>query len=137
MADAKHAEVIEVVATAAPAAPPAAFDDPAVLEAVKRFVGIGVEWPLTVPLRSAVTLGKETIEALVFQKGNFGILKGLGLTVTAEPSLDALMTIASRLCGRPLAVIERLEPDDVEEVVNIARGFFTRCQGGGNRLSAL
>lgn len=113
------------------------IEDPEVLAAVKRFVGIGVEWPVTIALRSPVTFGKETIEALVFQRGTFGVLKGLGLNVTVEPTIDSLMTIAARLCGRSLAVIERLDADDVEEVVNIARGFFARCQGGGNRLSGM
>jgi hypothetical protein len=116
---------------------PANMAEPDLVAATKLFVGIGVEWPRTIPLRAPVTFGKETIEALVFQKGNFGVLKGLGLTAAGQPPLDALMTIASRLCGRPLGVIERLDPDDVEEVVDIARGFFWRCQGVGNKLSEM
>ena len=116
---------------------PASADDPEIIAAAKRFVGVGVEWPVTVPLRVPVTFGKETIEALVFQKGTFGVLKGLDLTASEEPSIDALIVIASRLCGRSLGVIERLDPDDVEEVVKMARGFFARCQGAGNRLSGM
>lgn len=118
-------------------AAPGVLGDPEVIAAVKRFVGVGVEWPVTIALRTPVTFGKETIEALVFQKGNFGVLKGLGLDAAGPTPLDALMMIASRLCGRPLGVIERLDSDDVEEVVNIARGFFMRCQGAGNKLSGM
>lgn len=115
---------------------PAVVEDP-VIAAAKRFVGVGVDWPVTVTLMCPVTFGKETVEALVFQKGNFGVLKGLGLDATTTPPIDALMVIASRLCGRPIAFIERLDPDDVEEVVAMARGFFYRCQGAGNKLSGM
>lgn len=120
------------------AARAAAIENPELMAEVKRYVGIGVEWPVTVALRTPVSFGKnETIEALVFQKGNFGTLKGLGLNITEEPSFDALMMIASRLCGRPLSVIERLDADDVDDVVRMARGFFSRCQGAGNKLSGI
>lgn len=115
----------------------AAVDNPELMAAVKRFVGIGVQWPVTITLRTPIHFGKETIESLVFQKGNFGVLKGLELDATQEPSMDALMVIASRLCGRPLGVIERVDPDDVEEVLAMARGFFARCQGAGNKLSGM
>lgn len=115
-----------------------ALSDPEVVAATKRFVGVGVEWPRRVVLRAPVAFGKdETLDELVFQKGNFGILKGLGLAPDAQPNLDALMVIASRLCGKPIGIIERLDPDDVEEVVDIARGFFLRCQGIGNKLSGM
>lgn len=121
----------------AKATPTDVLEDPEMLAAVKKFVGIGVQWPLTIRLRVPVEFGKEVIDELVFQNGNFGMLKGLGLTAMGEPSLDALMVIASRLCGKPLGVIERLDPDDVDEVVKLARGFFSRCQGAGSKLSGI
>ena len=38
--------------------------------------------------------------------------------------------IASRLCGKPLKVIEMLDSDDGSEVLEIAVSFFARCLGG-------
>jgi hypothetical protein len=111
-------------------------DDPAALAEARRIVG-DRPWPVTIKLSVPVPFGKnETIEELVFQKGNFGVLKGMNIPIDRTPHIDELMTIASRLCGRPLRVIEQLDPDDADEVVAIALGFFARCRGAGKSLSA-
>lgn len=91
-------------------------------------------WPVTVKLRCPVEFGKETIEELVFQKGTFGVLNGLGLRVDETPTFDQLIAIASRLSGKPLKVIANLDPDDCEEVFAVALGFFNRCRGAGRLL---
>ena len=108
-------------------------DDPEALAEAKRILG-DREWPVTVPLGTPIQFGKDTIAELVFQRGNFGVLKGMNIPVDRTPHIDELMTIASRLCGRPLKVIEQLDPDDADEVVAIALGFFGRCRGAGKRL---
>jgi hypothetical protein len=112
----------------------AAGDDPEALAEAKKLLGKR-EWPVTLMLGTPVAFGKETVESLLFQKGNFGILKGLGLSIDRAPNLDELMMIASRLSGRPLKVIELLDPDDADEVIAIALGFFARCRGAGKMLS--
>lgn len=110
-------------------------DDPEALAEAQRIVGAR-QWPVTVKLSVPVPFGKnELIEELVFQKGNFGVLKGLSLPIDRTPNIDELMTIASKLCGRPVKVIEQLDPDDADEVVAIAIGFFARCRGAGKVLS--
>jgi len=105
-------------------------DTAAVIEA-KRMLS---EWPKTIKLSRPVEFGKQLIEELVFQKGTFGILKGLAIPMDRFPTLDELMVIASRLCGQSLKVIELLEPDDASEVADVATLFFSRCRGAGRRL---
>jgi hypothetical protein len=106
-------------------------DDKSAVAEAKRLLG---EWPVTVKLGTPVEFGKETIEELVFQKGNFGILKGMNIPTDRFPNLDELMTIASRLCGKSLKVIEMLDPDDAAAVSDVATLFFARCRGAGRRI---
>ena len=117
-----------------PKASEAASDDPEALTEAKKILGKR-EWPVTIVLGTPVEFGKETIESLEFKKGSFGVLKGLNIGVDRAPSYEELMMIASRLCGRPLKVIESLDPDDADEVMGIALGFFGRCRGAGKMLS--
>jgi hypothetical protein len=94
------------------------------------------EWPVTIKLATPIPFGKnEMIEELVFQKGSFGVLKGMNLSIDRAPTFDELMVIASRLCGRSTKVIEAVDPDDADEVFNIALGFFGRCRGASKTLS--
>lgn len=91
-------------------------------------------WPVTVTLRHPVEFGKnETVMELHFQKGRFEFLKGMPVDET--PTTDQLMVLASRLCGKPLKVIESLDPDDVQEVLAHALGFIARCRGAGRKAS--
>lgn len=116
----------------------AAEADPDAMAEAKRLLASSSEtqqWPMTIKLSVPVSFGKETVESLVFQKGNFGVLKGL--SIDRAPNVDELMLIASRLCGKSLKVIELLDPDDADEVIAIAMGFFGRCRGAGKRLSQL
>lgn len=99
----------------------------------KRILG-DRQWPYTYKLGVPVEFGNETIESLVFQKGFLGVLKGIGAKVDSLPGMDELMLIASRLCGRPLKVIEMLDPGDADEVIAVALGFFGRCRGAGKKL---
>lgn len=86
----------------------------------------GQEWPITVTLRFPIAWGKgPAITELVFQKGRVGFLKGM--RTDAMPDAAQTMLLASRLCGQPVDVIERLDPDDAREVMAIALGFFARC----------
>lgn len=82
-------------------------------------------WPVVVTLRFPVPHGKRSITELVFQKGRVGLLKGM--PTDTMPNADQCMMLASRLCGEPLDVIERLDPDDSAEVMALALGFFARC----------
>jgi hypothetical protein len=109
----------------------AGVDDPTAVDEARRLLDA---WPKTIRLSTPIEFGKETIEELAFQKGNFGILKGLSIPIDRMPNLDELMTIAARLCGRPLKVIELLDPGDASEVADIATIFFSRCRGAGKKL---
>jgi len=107
-------------------------DDAAALAEAKKILGER-QWPVTIKLGVPVQFGKETIESLTFQKGSFGVIKGM--RIDRVPTVDDLMLIASRLSGRALKVIESLDPDDADEVTAIALGFFGRCRGAGKQLS--
>jgi hypothetical protein len=87
------------------------------------------QWPVIVKLRKPVEFGRDTVTSLEFRRGKLGDLKGLN--IDAIPPLDQLLLIASRMCGKPLKVIESLEDEDGAEVIAIALGFFARCLGGG------
>lgn len=89
-------------------------------------------YPYTLKLTVPVKLGDEVIDELTFQRGQLKFLKGI--PVDGTPSADQLMMIASRLCGQPLGVIERLDPDDSGEVIGMALLFFGRSLAiGGMR----
>lgn len=86
-------------------------------------------WPMVVTLKHPVQFGSELVTALEFRRGRLGDFKGMKLGEL--PSSDQLMLIASRLCGRPLKVIELLVDEDAEEVMGAAFAFFARCLPGG------
>ncbi|MES2170558.1 MAG: hypothetical protein V4479_07530 [Actinomycetota bacterium] len=106
-------------------------DSPDATAAAQRMLE-NKQWPIIVKLGTPVEFGKETITELAFQKGNFGMLKGM--SVDRVPTVDELQLIASRLCKQHLRVIESLDPDDASEVTGAALAFFNRCQGAGKRL---
>ncbi len=89
-------------------------------------------WPVVVKLRHPVDLGKdEHITELTFQRGKTSHIRGMAL---GEKVLtDQLITVAARLCGHPVRVIEELDVDDASEVMGIALRFFGKCLGGGKR----
>lgn len=84
--------------------------------------------PRTVKLSTPVAFGKETVEELTFRRGQLRDLKGVAIP---RPSLEDLMLVASRLAGRELGVIERLDEDDAGRVMEIASDFFARCLSTG------
>lgn len=87
-------------------------------------------WPVVVKLAHPVSFADERIVQLEFRRGRMGDLKGVG--IDGVPSVDQLLMIASRMCGRPIAALEMLSDEDGAEVLQLALGFFARCLGGGN-----
>lgn len=87
------------------------------------------QWPVTVTLKHPVEFGSEHISSLTFRRGRMGDLKGMSLEEV--PSVDKLLMLASRMCGKPVAVLEMLDGDDAPEVMAIALGFFAKCLGAG------
>ncbi len=109
------------------------IDDADAMAEAKRILAGDRKWPYELTLGTPVQFGKETITELTFAEGTFGMIKGLKLD--RAPDFDQLMTIASKMCGRPLRVIELLAPGDAGEVTAIALGFFARCRGAGRTIS--
>jgi hypothetical protein len=86
-------------------------------------------WPKIIELKFPIEFGKVTITELQMRRGRLGDLKGVKL-VTEIPT-DHLIMIASRMCGQPVGVIERLDQDDSGEVMAVALDFYARSLTGG------
>lgn len=87
------------------------------------------QWPVIVKLRKPVEFGSELVTSLQFRRGRLGDLKGTH--IDAIPPIDQLLLIASRMCGKPIKVLELLEDVDGAEVMELALDFFARCLSGG------
>lgn len=83
------------------------------------------QWPCVVALKHPIEWGSKTVAELTFQRGRMGYLKGI--KPDGIPSFDQLIQIASRMCGEPTALFDRLDVDDAGEVMAIALDFFVRC----------
>jgi hypothetical protein len=86
-------------------------------------------WPVTVKLGHPIEFDDKMIVDLTFRRGRLGDLKGI--KPDGVPSIDQLMLVASRMCGQPLGVIEKLDGEDGTEVIAIAMGFIARSLGIG------
>lgn len=83
----------------------------------------------TVKLRHPVADGDgRVVDALNFRRGRFGDLRGISMSFGADRrmpvSFDDLMTIVSRLSGEFPHVIEKLEGEDMSEVMQFALDFY-------------
>jgi hypothetical protein len=90
-------------------------------------VAAAEKWPRVVKLKHPVDLGSEHITELTFRRGRMGDLKGL--KVDGVPPAEQLMLLASRMCGKQIQVIEKLDAEDGAEVLGVALDFFARCLG--------
>lgn len=84
-----------------------------------------VSWPLTIKLKHPIAYGSTEIDQLTFRRGKLGDLKGIEIRESFP--IDDLMLVAGRLCGQTVAVMERLDEADAQEVCTIALGFIGRC----------
>jgi hypothetical protein len=91
-------------------------------------------WPVAVQLKHPVMFGSEQVTALEFRRGKMGDMKGIKLSGD-DISADDLMMIASRMCGKPLKVLEMLDVDDAGEVTSIALDFYVSYLGAGRGKS--
>lgn len=82
-------------------------------------------WPLVVPLSVPIDIGKEHITELTFRRGRMGDIKGL--KHGSDIATETITLLASRLCGQPVAVIERLDQDDAGKVSEIVIRFLGKC----------
>ncbi len=58
-----------------------------------------------------------------------------GVRVGEAPPMEALILVASRMCGQPVAALERLDQDDAGEVMEIVLSFFARSLTTGKKAS--
>lgn len=90
-------------------------------------------WPHVVNLKYPIEFGSERITRLELRRGRVGDTKGLKLS--GEVPMDHLVTIASRLSGQPVRVIEMLDVEDAGEVMDAALDFFAMCLATGKKRS--
>jgi|ERR1041384_7626426 hypothetical protein len=109
------------------------ISDGARAEASRILTSAKQQWPYTMTLSYPVQFGKQTIESLTFRRGQLGDLEEI--TLGEVPPCAKLIALAARLCGQSIKVIQMLDPDDADEVLNIALGFISRCRGAGKTSS--
>lgn len=88
-------------------------------------------WPQVIKLSHPFDFAGETITELTFRRGKLGDIKGIKLS--KEVPLDQIMLVASRLCGKPIKVIELLDFEDAGEVTDIALDFYKACLTAGSK----
>lgn len=88
-------------------------------------------WPVVVKMKYPITHGTETITSLSFRRGKLADLRGI--VPDGVPPVEKLLLIASRQCGQPVPVLEKLEDSDGAEVIKLALTFFARSLGGGKK----
>ena len=87
--------------------------------------------PNVVKLKHPIKIGEaEPITELKFRRGKMGDAKGVTISL-AGVDLGIILEVAGRLCEQPQMVIERIDQDDIGEVVAIVGDFFARCLPGG------
>lgn len=90
-------------------------------------------WPVVIELKFPFDFGKERIDKIEMRRGKLGDIKGI--KIGGEIPMEQLMLIGSRLSGKSLAIIERLDAEDAGEVTAIALDFYGRCLGTGKKRS--
>jgi hypothetical protein len=91
------------------------------------------EWPITVKLSVPVEWGKgEPIRELTFRRWKPS--DGIGVNLL-QPTIENFLAVASRMCGQPVAMLQRVDMDDIGEVNAIAVRFFGKCLTTGNAAS--
>lgn len=89
------------------------------------------QWPIVVKLKHPVEYADETVDSLTFQRGKLAFLKGV--PVDGMPPIDKIVLMASRLCGKPVALLELLDSEDSGEVIELALDFFARSLEAGTK----
>lgn len=102
----------------------------AIAEAVAE-APVELPWPRVIQLQHPIDYNNERITSIEVRRGNLGIMKGI--KVGNEVQLNDLLLVASRLTGKPVALIEKLDCDDGEAVMEYALDFFSKSTGGRHR----
>lgn len=82
-------------------------------------------FPFTLSLVHPIEHGKKVIESLTFRRGKMGDLRGIDLAGVTK--VDNIITVAARMCGQTVDVMNKLEAEDAGEVLLIASGFMAAC----------
>lgn len=93
---------------------------------------------MKVVLRKPVTLGETTAtvtELNLREEVVAGDLRGVKFSSLGDPTPDDLLKIASRMCGQPEAVLNKLGLEDMAEVIEGVAGFIERGLGTGKKRS--
>lgn len=92
-----------------------------------------MKYTLKRPIR--LTEASPEISELVFREEVVaGDLRGIKQSSLADPLVDDVLKIAGRLTGQTDAVMNRLSPEDLGEVMAIVHGFFKAGPETGTKL---
>lgn len=90
--------------------------------------------PVTMKLKRPITQGSQVIEELTFRPATAKDFRHLPTVTGFE--MDTLLTLAGRLSGQTDPVIDKLEGDDLEEVIALVSGFMPGSRRTGSAPSA-
>ena len=79
-----------------------------------------VEFALSVP----VQFGSESVDRITLQPPKGKHIRDMPL----EPGIGYMMTIASRISGRPPSFFDEMAAEDVTELSAVVSGFLTRSR---------
>lgn len=87
--------------------------------------------PVTVKLRTPIALGEERIESLTFRPPTGKDLRRL----PEGGDMDVTLALAARLSGQTDIVIDRLQGEDLWEVLQVVGGFTPGGRATGKEPS--
>jgi len=87
-------------------------------------------WPVTFSLKTPIKFGDEMVTSLTFREGELRDLKGIKVNGDGL-AMEHLILVAARMCGQPVAVIERLKGSDGSKAMGFARDFFVESLAAG------
>lgn len=89
------------------------------------------EFPFTIKLKTPIDFGSERVEEITLRRGTVRDLKGI--RIGTEFPVEHLVLVASRLSGRPVGLIEKLDQDDAGPVFEVIIDFFANSLSTGRK----
>jgi hypothetical protein len=83
-----------------------------------------------ITLKNPIIVGSETIDKLTFARPlRAGDLRGVPIN---DMCFEHMLLVAGRLCGQPPKVMDKLESEDMLDVLAVISTFLGRGQQTGN-----
>lgn len=77
-----------------------------------------------ITLKHPIQFGSETVSELTFRRPKAGDMRGIKINAAGDMSFDDMLTVAQRVTGRPPAVINEIDLEDLKPVFDVIGGFI-------------